>query len=91
MDYLLSIALVLVDLLYTLYCATSMSQHRVDPQLCLISSSDLAGLCFLLTDILPAMKYELFGSVSCAMEDLPSYMSELSTVCCCGNSITPVL
>ena len=70
---LLSIALVLVDLLYTLIvlCYFCRSIIRVDPQFCLISHSDLAGLCFLLTDILPAMEYQLFGTVSCAMENLP--------------------
>ncbi len=63
MDYLLSIVLVMEDLLYTLYCATSVSQHRVDPQLCLMFCSALAGRCFLLMDILPAMpamEYRLF-------------------------------
>ena len=55
---LLSILLVMEDLLYTLYFATSVSQHGVDPQLCsLMSRSDLAGLCFFPTDILPAMEY----------------------------------
>ncbi len=45
MDYLLSILLVVEDLLYTLYFATSVSQHRVDPYLCsLMPRSYLAGL-----------------------------------------------
>ena len=75
MDYLLPILLVMEDLLYTLYCATSVSQHRVDPQLCLVSHSDLASLCFLLTDILPVMEYQLFP------------VSWRIYVCCHGNSI----
>ena len=39
------LALVLLDLLYTLYCTTSMLQHRVHPQLCLIYLIQISLVC----------------------------------------------